>query len=29
VYWNMLMKGRKVPFISAQMQKTGKQLQSV
>ncbi|MEQ8713153.1 MAG: FAD/NAD(P)-binding oxidoreductase [Cyclobacteriaceae bacterium] len=29
VYWNMLMKGRKVPFISTHMQKKGKKLQSV
>lgn len=29
VYWNMLMKGRKVPFISSHMQKTGKKLQTV
>lgn len=28
VYWNMLMKGRKVPFITADMQTKGKQLQS-
>lgn len=27
VYWNMLMKGRKVPFISPQMQLAGKEIQ--
>ncbi|MFY0687928.1 MAG: NAD(P)/FAD-dependent oxidoreductase [Cyclobacteriaceae bacterium] len=26
VYWNMLMKGRKIPFINARMSKTGKKM---
>ena len=28
VYWNMLMKGRKIPFITPQMQLTGKEIET-
>ncbi|MEZ4829719.1 MAG: FAD/NAD(P)-binding oxidoreductase [Bacteroidia bacterium] len=29
IYWNMLLKGRPIPFVSATMQKSGKKLETI